>query len=881
MKNYITMLMGLLCLVLSANAQQKPLDNVITVNYTNTPLINVLADLQKRYGIEFTYSSSEIMLQQNVTLSIKGKTGREVFNKLFKPLNISYYEVGTGIVLKKFSKSADKEISGGKGAKMVTISGFIREKGSLETMPSASVYIPELKYSTQSNTYGFYSLTVPEGEYVIEYSFVGYTKVTETLSLEESLKHDVFIVQTNTLKEVVIKADKSVPISQDNRMSTIDIPMATVKRMPGLLGEKDVFKIIQMYPGVQRGVEGTSGFYVRGGTSDQNLVILDDAPIYNASHAFGLFSIFNGDAIKSAELIKGAFPARYGERLSSILVANMKDGNKEKMEGEVGVGLIASRFTLEGPIQKGKSSFLVSGRRSYADLLIKPFLKKGKSGGYYFYDLNAKVNTEIDPNNHLYLSAYLGKDNLYSGDKDSTAKSKFNFGWGNQTVTARWNHVFNNKTFGNASFIYSNYHFETANNDETREEKTSSRYTSQIKDFGFKYDLDYAVSHDHALRVGVRTVAHRFSPSIYQNTGTQSYNNSSEGESISSWENNAYAEDTWTLSKRITVNGGVRASGFTTQGTTYTSVEPRISTRVSLTNTLAVKGSYSVMNQYLFQLSNSSLGLPTDLWVPATKNIGPERSDQFALGIAKDFDDQKYALSIEAYHKNMNHLVTYKEGATYLNLDLDANSDIPKQTRWEDQVTTGKGKSDGLEFLLEKKKGRLTGWIGYTLSKTTFQFDQVNNGNPFRPPHDRRHNLSVAGLYDISKDVKFSFAWAYMSGSPMTVVQSIYNVDINGPVKGGNSSFPGLPGNLTDYSSKGAHVGDAYSRLDVGVQFIKQKKHGIRTWDLSAYNVYNKFNTFYYDYEQQGFTGGTTGTLKLKKYSYVPFVPSITYSYKF
>ena len=873
--------MGLLCFAFTAKAQQKPLDYIITVKYNKTPLPEVLADLQKRYHIEFTYANNEVMQKQTVTVNIAGKTAKVIFDQIFSPLGISYYQVGGTIVLKsdKKDKSSPEKEKSRKQGKMITLSGFIYEKGSLETMPSASVYIPELKYSTQTNTYGFYSLTIPEGEYSVEYSFVGYTKTVETLSLDQSLKHDVFIEQSNTLNEVVITTDKTIPVSQDIRMSTIDISMTSVKRMPAILGEKDVFKALQMYPGVQRGSEGTSGYFVRGGTADQNLVILDDAPVYNANHAFGLFSIFNGDAIKSAELIKGAFPARYGERLSSILVMNMKDGNKEKLAGEVGIGLISSRFTLEGPIQKGKSSFLVSGRRSYADILIKPFQSKDNKFGFYFYDLNAKVNTEIDKKNHIYLSAYLGKDNINNRQTYDGSTSDFDLGWGNQTVTARWNHVFNDKTFGNASFIFSNYSFETGFQEEYQKEKYESTYISQIKDFGFKYDLDYSIAHDHTLRFGVRTVAHEFNPSITKNEGTQDFDSSSRGQSIRSWENNAYAEDTWTLSRWMTVNAGVRASSFTTAGTTYTNVEPRISTRVLLSNNLSVKGSYSRMNQYLFQLSNTSLGLPTDLWVPATKNIRPERSSLFALGLAKDLDDQKYAITIEGYHKTMNNLVAYKEGASYLNVDLTQSDNATKDVNWEDNVTTGKGKSYGAELLVEKKKGRLTGWVGYTLSWTNYQFGEINNGNSFRPPHDRRHNLTVIGNYDISKNIKLSFGWTYMSGSPVTIMQADYSLDIQGPLNG-VSYDPGKT-TMANYSGKGAYTTEAYHRLDLGAQFIKQKKHGIRTWDISIYNVYNKFNPFYYEYKRNRLDDINNVNPKLKKISVMPIIPSITYSYKF
>ena len=876
----IALITGWLCLALITQAQQKPLDKIITARYTGTPLEQVLIDLQKRYGMEFSFVNTEAILNQRVTVDMTGKTTREVFDKIFTPLHISFYEVQQAIVLK-----ADR--AGSKKGKVdiprITLSGFVREKGSLETLPGASVYIPELQYGTISNNYGFYSLTLPAGEYRIEYSFVGYSKVSEKLVLSQSLKHDVLVEQAEMMQEVVLSANKKLPISIDARMSTVDIPMAAVKRLPSLGGEKDVFKVIQLYPGVQRGVEGTSGFYVRGGTVDQNMVILDDAPVYNANHAFGFFSVFNGDAIKSAELIKGGFPARYGERLSSVLVMNMKDGNKEQLSGEVGVGLVSSRFTLEGPIQKGKSSFLVSGRRTYGDLLVQPFLEKGVHAGYYFYDLNAKINTEINKNNYLYVSAYLGQDRLYNNDRESAYESRNNFKWGNQTITARWNHVFNNKTFSNASLIYSNYRLKASYNYAFGSGEFSSGYISQIRDIGFKYDVDYHISNRHTLRTGIRAVAHHFNPSIVKITGTQAYENSASGNPLDSWENNAYAEDSWRLYNRASLNAGVRASTFSTQGTPYANAEPRASIRVLLSSTLAFKGSYAQMNQYLNLLSNTNTGLPTDLWVPSTRNIAPQRSGQFALGFAKDIEGEKYAVTMEGYYKKMRHIISYKPGASFLDIDLGETAVAPQASAWEDNITTGKGKSYGMELLFEKKRGRLTGWAGYTLSWTRFQFNEINEGRPFRPRHDRRHNFNITGMYDISQRIKLSFNWSYLSGSPITIMKSLYTVNSSGPLGGQIASpgFPSLVSQLAEYSDKSAYITDAYHRLDIGVQFIKQKKHGIRTWDLSVYNAYAKFNPFYYGYEQTFSEDGTTVDTRLKQYSYLPFIPSITYSYKF
>ncbi|MBC8035422.1 MAG: TonB-dependent receptor [Chitinophagaceae bacterium] len=881
MKKWIIVLIGVLCIITSATAQRYQLDSIIIVNYSRTPVKEVLKDLQRRYRIEFSYADDDAVFEQPVTLKLSGKTAREVFVRLFEPLGIAFFEVGTTIVLKTAEKKP-RQIKAGN--KAVTLSGFIREKGSLEWIPGATVYIPSIKTGVVSNNYGFYSLTIPAGEYVIQFTCAGFDRISDTVLMDRSMNRDVFIVPSSEMEEIIVSSHREVPVSQDTRISTVDILMSQVKRLPALAGEKDVFQVSQMNPGEQRGVEGTSGYYVRGGTADQNLVILDDAPVYNASHVFGLFSIFNGDAIKSAELIKGGFPARYGERLSSVLVMNMKDGNKEKLAGEFGIGLISSRFTLEGPIQKGKSSFLLSGRRTYGDLLAKPFLPKGINAGYYFYDLNAKINTTLNKKNHLYLSAYLGKDNLYSDDKQTGYLSKSSFGWGNQTVTARWNHVFNNKVFSNTSFIYSNYKFKSANKDVYNGEQSTSMYISSIRDFGIKHDIDWSPVYQHTLRLGVRSVLHRFTPSALKKTGTRDYQNMSEGESVDSWENNVYVEDNWTASERIFVNAGIRGSSFSTQGTTYYNIEPRLSTRVLLTGTLSVKASYSKMNQYLNLVSNTNIGFPTDLWIPATKRTPPQRSGQWALALAKDLRDQKYALTLEGYYKRMSNLVTYREGASFIVAGIDEDANVPENITWEDNITTGKGKSYGIELLGEKKKGRLTGWIGYTWSRTIFQFEKINNGRPYRPVHDRRHNFTALGIYDINKRTRCSFGWTYLSGSPITVMKSSYTALTNGPLYNLDYTYSqGTAQNIemAEYSGKGEYVTDAYHRLDIGIQFIKQKKRGTRTWEIGIYNVYNRFNPFYYGYESTFDYASNKEDSRLKKYAYAPIIPSITYSFKF
>ncbi len=872
MKKLFLILMGLLCLYFNGYTQEDPLGKQLSVSYNQTKLIDVLQDLEKKTGFKFSYSNDEVFLEKKISLSIEEKKLREILDKLFAPLQIEYHVINNKIILKP-KTAAEKE-------KTISISGIVREKGSLESLPGATIYIPELKRGAVTNNYGFYSINLSPGDYTLEVSFVGYSKSIQPISGNQSKKMDIELEPSAALEEVVVNATRREKITETAQMSSVDIPINQIKDAPALLGEKDVFKVIQLFPGVQKGTEGSSGFYVRGGTPDQNLIILDDAVVYNANHLFGFFSVFNGDAIKNVQLIKGGFPARFGERLSSVLVVNMKDGNKEKLHGEVGVGLISSRFTLEGPIKKGKSSFLISGRRTYADVLAQPFLAKNKKAGYYFYDLNAKYHTEIDEKNRLYLSGYFGRDKLYFTDAndDNTNTFKTNLGWGNATLTARWNHIFNNKIFSNTSLIFSDYSLKMKLSDQTKTTNYSSIHNSSITDVGAKFDVDYTLGTQHFLRMGVRSVMHHFVPSALVTKGSSDYQNSSKSDRINSFENNLFIEDDWHINEKLALNAGLRASTYTTQGKTYMNAEPRISGKVMLVPELALKASYARMNQYTHLLSSTGIGLPTDLWIPSTKKISPQRSDQYALGLAKDLLDDKLTLSVEGYYKKMSHMVTYKDNATFLELDnsdTEGNANNQKRLDWENSITSGNGKSYGVEMLLQRKTGRLSGWIGYTLSWAKFQFADLNQGKEFYPKQDRRHDLSLVGIYEVSPKIKLSFSWVYSSGAPIILPVSNYDFQKHDPSAIGISTQQ-----IQEYSKKNDFRTEAYHRLDIAAQFIKKKKYGERTWEIGFYNTYNRINPFYYDRSSNSGPNFGKQPQKLSKFGF-PIIPSISYSYKF
>ncbi len=772
-----------------------------------------------------------------------------------------------------------------------TISGYVREAGSQEALIGVNIYVPGTTTGTTTNTYGFYSLTLPAQDSVrIAYSFVGYETSSRSVRLRSNQRIDITLALGRDLSEVEVRGIAQEKVSETAQMSAIDVPIAQIKKIPAFLGEKDVLKVLQLMPGVQKGSEGQTGIYVRGGGPDQNLIILDDAVVYNASHLFGFFSVFNGDAIKSVELIKGGFPARYGGRLSSVIELNMKDGNREKLHGEGGIGLIASRLTLEGPLTKNKKgSFLVSGRRTYLDVVSAPIVRAQTNGqtkaGYYFYDLNAKANYDLSQNDKLYVSGYLGRDRFHASDAPSATETSL--GWGNVTGTLRWNHLFNEKLFSNLSATFSDYKFEINSSERgtVDNQSYSLGYSSGIRDLSLKYDVDYYPAPQHAVRLGVQTTYHRFTPSaiVLQNALINQYQQSVE--SINVLESGIYAEDTWRPNDRWRVNGGLRLSYFKHPDVGYIRPEPRLSAAYTLRPDLSLKASYALMNQYVHLLSNTGIGLPTDLWVPTTGRVKPQQSQQVAIGIAKDLPNSGLALTVEGYYKTMSNIINYKEGASFLLLNDPTSAN---NTRWEDNVTAGRGWSYGAEVLLQKKVGRLSGWVGYTLSWTQWQFAELNNGRPYYPRYDRRHDISVVGIYELSKRITLSGTWVYGTGNALTLPTGRYDAYRPGgsyvPLTGGGQ-FGGLFQNgriVDDYGTqKNSFRAEPYHRFDVAIQFHKQKKHHERTWEISLYNAYNRRNPFFYRLESVAQTNGEPNKTVLVRYSVFPIVPSVSYSFKF
>lgn len=747
-------------------------------------------------------------------------------------------------------------------AQNITVSGYVSEAGSGERLIGATVFIPGRNIGTTTNAYGFYSITLPADSFTLRYSYIGYQPVIKNIAGKGNQQVNVEMKQDKGLEEVVITSQKDA-IQSRTQMSSIDLPIQTIKSLPAFLGEVDVMRAIQLLPGVQGGNEGSTGIYVRGGGPDQNLILLDGVPVYNASHLFGFFSVFNADAIRSVEVIKGGFPARYGGRLSSVVDINMKEGNKEKLHGEGGIGLIASRLTLEGPIQKGKSSFMISGRRTYYDLIAKPFMRGAVKGGYYFYDLNGKANFQLGKKDHLYISGYFGNDKFYARQSNNSSgllntDFRTNLQWGNATAVGRWNHEFTPKLFGNLTTYYSRYRFmvsaQTKNQLVGSNEEYLLKYSSGINDKAVKYDFDYLPGANHYIKAGVGFIAHTYKPGAQQTKIRSILANQDTTigvDDIHANEIDAYIEDDIRISSRFKTNIGLHWTGFSVRNQFYHSIQPRVAARYLLTDELSAKASFVQMNQFIHLLTNSSIGLPTDLWVPVTDKVPVQKSYQYAAGMAYTHRTG-IEVSIEGYYKTMDNIIEYKEGASFFNT----------ATNWEDKIEVGKGWSYGGELFVQKKKGRFTGLMGYTLSWTNRQFDNLNMGKVYPYRYDRRHDFKIAGIYSLTDKIELSAEWLYGTGNAITLPVA-YHQGLEG-------------GEVLVYGERNGFRMPAYHRGDVSIKFSKQKKNWERAWVVGVYNVYNRRNPFYV-YSSTNSSGNNV----FKQMSLFPIIPSITYQFKF
>ncbi|MEM6804366.1 MAG: TonB-dependent receptor [Bacteroidota bacterium] len=749
------------------------------------------------------------------------------------------------------------------GQDRATLSGYIKDASSGESMIGASILIPELKAGTYSNEYGYYSLSVPKGDYQIVYRFLGYRPDTLTLSLTESITRDVELILEGTqMEEVVIEAESAESRLAATEMGTETLSIETIKKMPVLFGETDVLKSIQLLPGVKPAAEGNSGFFVRGGGADQNLILLDEAPVYNPSHLLGFFSVFNGDAIKSTKLYKGNMPASYGGRLSSALDVRMKDGNNKKFGVSGGIGLISSRLTLEGPIVEDKSSFIISGRRTYADAFLALSNDSSLNNTQlYFYDLNMKANYVLGEKDQIFLSGYFGRDAMGFGDD-------FGIDWGNATATLRWNHLFTNKLFLNSSFIYSDYDYEVNLN------AAQAKITSGIKDFNWKEDFSWYANENNSLDFGLNLIYHTFVPGAISTESEESFLNETLPERYA-LESAAYISHEVSIGNKLKIDYGLRASNFSVLGPgtvyeynaegvaidstvyedgeiikNYFGLEPRFSASWVLNESQSLKASYARNRQYVHLISSSTTTTPTDVWLPSSEIIKPEIADQFSLGYYKVFPNKGYEGSVEVYYKDLQNQIEYQDGA---NLLLDETV--------ETQLAFGRGWSYGAEFMLKKTTGKLTGWVSYTWSRTLREFEEINNGEPFSARQDRIHDVSIVASYQLSPKWNFGASWIYATGDAATFPSGSYQI--------GDQVVP-------YYTERNGYRFPANHRLDLSATWYGKKPN--TNLNFSVYNAYNRHNAFSIDFREVEGEPGNTEAVKTYLFS---IIPSITWNFDF
>lgn len=770
-------------------------------------------------------------------------------------------------------------------AQKYTISGYVKDNESGESLIGSTVYDKASLQGTTTNTYGFYSLTLDAGVYDITYSYVGYQDSVVKVNLNKNISINVSLpLKTITTKEVVITGERPDENIQSTDMGNFKMPVEKIKTIPVLFGEVDVLKTIQLTPGVQSGGEGNSAFYVRGGGPDQNLILLDEAVVYNASHLFGFFSVFNADALQNVELIKAGMPSNYGGRLASVLDISMKDGNMKKYQLEGGLGLISSRLTVQGPIKKDTSSFIISARRTYADVVMKPFIKKTspmRNSGYYFYDLNAKVNYRLSDKDRIFASGYFGRDIFDLNIAEDEFQNSI--GWGNATVTTRWNHLFGPKLFANTSLIYSDYKFEMAAVQDLYEMKLRSG----INDYNAKLDFTYLPSPKQNIKFGLNYVYHIFTPNnISARSGDLDLDLGDEVK-LYSHEVALYLNDEFDLGENIKISAGLRGSYFAHVGPfdrfvidsvtgiiqdtipysaadvirDYWHIEPRISARYRINEKSSVKASFTQNYQYIHLASPTAITLPTDIWFPSTELVEPQFGTQYSVGYYRNFNDNVWESSVEVYYKEMKNQIEYKEGAL---MEDNLNNNV------DNNFTFGDGWSYGVELFLKKQLGRTTGWLGYTWSKTERQFDEINAGSIYPAKYDRRNDISLVLIHQLMENLVLSFVWVYSTGTTATLPVSRYII-------GGSI--------INEYGSRNGYRMPSYHRADFSITWYpksKKKKRKIQeSWNFSIYNLYNRKNPYFIYFDVDGNVLEGNVVINAKQVSLFPMLPSITWNFKF
>ena len=780
-----------------------------------------------------------------------------------------------------------------------TLSGYVKDAKTGEALIGVSIFVEKESKGVSTNVYGYYSISLNAGQYDVKYSYVGYSSVVKNVQFSEPIRLNIELSESqDILDEVVVEAKQNDENTKGTQMGKIDLAMDKIKTIPAFMGEVDVLKTIQFLPGVSSGGEGNTGFYVRGGGPDQNLILLDEATVYNASHLFGFFSVFNADAIKNVSLIKGGMPSNYGGRLSSVLDITMKDGNYKSFQADGGIGVIASRLTLQGPIKEDTASYIISGRRTYIDVLAEPFIPEtspSKGSGYYFFDLTAKLNWRLSDKDRLYLSSYFGRD-IFSF-KNQDLDFVFNVPWGNATASLRWNHLFSDKLFVNTTAVFTDYNFAF----EGGSNGFNFRLASGIRDLNLKQDYTYYHNSLHNIKFGWNYTFHRFVPSsLSASSGDVEFTTIDEVKIFGN-EYAVYFQDDWDVNENLKINIGFRLSAYqhigpftryyknpnsgATDSTTnysnfesiktYFGPEPRFSARYLLADNSSFKFGFAHNYQYIHLASVSSVSLPTDLWFPSTEQVKPQVGTQYSIGYFRNFLKNNYEASVEAYYKDLNNLIEYKENS-FPEDNLNNNVD--------NQLTFGNGYSYGAEFFIKKRTGDFNGWIGYTYSKTMRQFDAIDNGEWFPAKYDRRNDLSLVGQYQISDRVNIGAVFVYATGNAISLPERRwFSLEENRII--------------TVWSKRNQYRLNPYHRLDISLtidakaykeklnaetnKMVKVKKKVTSSWNFSVYNAYNRANPYFIFFDFSGDPLQGTAEFGASQVSLFPILPSVTWNFKF
>ena len=856
---------------------QEPLQTTVKIDERKGSTRFFLNYVENQTGIILSYSN-KLCFKDELICPYTETTIQNILDWLFSDCPASYLERDNKVIIKPTTSKSKK----------FTISGYVKDVGSKEILIGANVYDKKTFHGTTSNNFGFYSLTLSAGDVSLRGSYIGYQK----FNLDFSLIRDTFIIINLNprveLNEVSVMGVRIPSEIESTSTGTIEVPMQQIRNMPVFLGEVDVMKSIQLLPGIQSGGEGFSGLFVRGGGPDQNLILFDDVPVYNVGHLLGFFSIFNADAINKVSIVKGGFPARYGGRLSSVVEIRSYDGDSEKTNGSASIGILSSRVSLNGPILKDKLMYSLSFRRTYFDLIAAPFQSNSEEKNkYFFFDLNGKLSYYLSEKDKFYLSAYWGKDEYTakynyqdittyneSNEKEKTINDNRSSGWGNLIFSGRWNHIFGKKLFSNVTGIVSDYRFyisQTQNYMLGEQWKyIYQSYFSGIRDYGFKVDFDYLPVPQHYIRFGGSYTQHLFYPGI--DVVISDINDISPidttygGGQLFRPEAHLYVEDDFKVFERLKVNVGVHFSAFFSESKSYLSFEPRFLARMLLSSKVSLKGSYSEMTQYVHLLKTANVALPTDMWLPVSDNIKPMRAKQSSLGIEWSIKKGLF-FSVEGYHKKLEGILDVKAESSFFDYSLN----------WEELLVSGSGVSDGIELLLQKKSGDLSGWLGYTYSETYNKFDELNNGKAFPASTDRRHDISMFLSYQFNKKVDGGITWMFGSGTPISLPSDKYYApDLPTAQYEESTGYNMLISERNGYRMPNFH------RMDIGFNFKKKKKWGMRIWSTGIVNVYGRQNPFflYFDDNKNVETGDSYWSLK--QFSLFPFpLPYIRYTIKF